>query len=266
VSKSGSGGQGSWWKAILIGLGLYVVSLVALVTTGNPVLFPTVVLIGNFLVPVAYVVFFYEREQLHETGFGTTAMSFVYGGILGVLAASFLEPVFARGMNPITAFVVGIIEEFAKILGVFVVARNRPHKLVRRGVVLGAAAGMGFAALESTGYAFAGFLQSQGSLSATLLITLLRGLLSPLGHGTWTAILAGALFRESDEGSYHINWQVLGAYVIVVILHGVWNLLPGLAGALLQSGWVGFAAQAIVGAVGLFILWRRWQEGESRST
>jgi RsiW-degrading membrane proteinase PrsW (M82 family) len=262
VARDSDGNGGSWWKTILIGIGLYVAGLVALITTGNPVLFPTVVLIGNFLAPVAYVVFFYQRQKLHEAGFGATAMSFVYGGVLGVIAASFLEPLFVQGMNPITAFIVGLIEEFVKILGVFVVVSNRPHDRVRNGVVLGAAAGMGFAALESNGYAFAAFMQSQGSLTATVMVTLLRGVLSPLGHGTWTAILAAALFRESERQDYHFNWHILGAYAIVSVLHGLWNLLPGLAGAILQNSFAGFAAQAVIGAVGLFILWRRWREGD----
>ena len=72
------------------------------------------------------------------------------------------------------------------------------------GLILGAAAGMWFAALESMGYAFTAFLSSQGSLSATVNMTLLRGILAPIGHGTWTAILASVLFREGSAGHFRI--------------------------------------------------------------
>ena len=42
----------------LVGFVLYVVGLGALILTANPNLFPTVVLIDNFLFPVTYVSFF----------------------------------------------------------------------------------------------------------------------------------------------------------------------------------------------------------------
>jgi RsiW-degrading membrane proteinase PrsW (M82 family) len=251
----------SWWKVLLIGFGFYAASVIALLLTGNPNLFPTVVMIGSFLVPVTYVSFFYERRHLSLVTMPTTAMSFVYGGILGVIAASILEPLLIRSLNIFTVFLVGVIEEFVKILGVLVVARRRRHDMELDGLILGAAAGMGFAALESTGYAFSAFMRSGGSLSATVLVTLLRGILSPLGHGTWTAILASVLFRESKAGRFRITLRVLGAYLLVVVLHGLWDGLPNVISALLSSGLDVFIGQAIVGGLGLFILWRRWREG-----
>jgi uncharacterized membrane protein HdeD (DUF308 family) len=56
----------SWWQILLIGLLLFVVGVVVFAVTGNPKLFPTVTLIGNFLVPVSYVAFFYERRHLSQ--------------------------------------------------------------------------------------------------------------------------------------------------------------------------------------------------------
>jgi RsiW-degrading membrane proteinase PrsW (M82 family) len=252
----------SWWKVLLIGFVLYVVGLAALIMTGNPNLFPTVVMIGNFLIPVTYVSFFYERRHLSRVTMSTTAMSFVWGGILGVIAASILEPLFIHQLNLLTVFVVGVIEEFVKILGVLVVARHRRHDLELDGLILGAAAGMGFAALESNGYAFSALINSGGSLSATVFVTLLRGILSPLGHGTWTAILASVLFREGKETRFRLNWKVLAAYFVVVVLHGLWDGLPGLIAALLSPGFDVFIGQALVGALGLFVLWRRWREAK----
>jgi RsiW-degrading membrane proteinase PrsW (M82 family) len=250
----------SWWRVLLIGILLYVVGLVVLGLSGNPNLFPTVVLLGTFMVPAAYVAFFYERRHLSNLSMPTTALSFFYGGVLGVFAASLLEPLFITRLDFFTAFEVGLIEEFAKILGVLVIARRLRHDSELNGLILGAAAGMGFAALESTGYAFSAFLRSGGSLSAAVFVTLLRGILSPLGHGTWTAILAGVLFRESAPGRFHFNRKVIGAYLTVVILHGLWDGLPGLITSFVSSGPDIFIAQAIVGVTGLFILWRRWRE------
>ena len=65
-------------------------------------------------------------------------------------------------------------------------------------------------------------------------VTLLRGVLSPVGHGTWTAILASVLFRESAAGRFRINGKVMGSYLTVAILHGLWDGLPGVVSAILS--------------------------------
>jgi Predicted membrane protein len=131
-----------------------------------------------------------------------TAMCFFLGGALGTIAASLLEPVFINELTFTTAFTVGIIEEFTKLIGVYLVAKHRKYNSMLDGIILGSASGMGFAAFESTGYAFTVFLQSGGSLSQTVFTTLLRGLTSPVGHGTWTAVLASVLLRESVQGRF----------------------------------------------------------------
>jgi RsiW-degrading membrane proteinase PrsW (M82 family) len=251
---------GSWWRVLLTGLLFYFIGLVVMILTGNPNLFPTVVMLGSFMVPATYVAFFYDRRHLSKLSLPTTALSFFYGGVLGVFAASLLEPLFISNLDFGSAFVVGLIEEFAKILGILVIARRWRHDSMMDGVILGAAAGMGFAALESTGYAFTAFLASGGSLSATVGVTLLRGLLAPLGHGIWTATLAAVLFRESKGGRFRMNRQVIGAYLTVVILHGLWDGLPILISNLVSSGVDVFIGQSVIATIGLFILWRRWRE------
>jgi RsiW-degrading membrane proteinase PrsW (M82 family) len=249
---------------LLLGLGLFVLSVVVFGLTSNPNLFPTVALIGNFLVPVSYVAFFYERRHMSQVTLVSTARAFFYGGVLGVLAAAVLEPVFIRRLTLLATFEVGLIEEAAKILGVFVVARHHRHDSEIDGVILGAAAGMGFAALESSGYVFTAFVESGGSLSALVLVTLLRGLLSPVGHGTWTAILASVLFREGRPTSFRLDRAVLGAYLTVSLLHGLWDGLPSVVAVIAGSGLDVFIAQGVVGVAGLIILWFRWREAVRR--
>jgi RsiW-degrading membrane proteinase PrsW (M82 family) len=256
---------GSWWRILLIGTGLFVLSVVVFALTGNPNLFPTVALIGNFLVPVAYVAFFYERRHMSQVTLVSTARAFFYGGVLGVFAAALLEPVFIRSLNFFSAFEIAMIEEFAKILGVLVVARHHRHDAEIDGILLGGAAGMGFAALESSGYVFTAFIDSGGSLSALVLVTLLRGLLSPVGHGTWTAILASVLFREGAPNKFRVNGAVIGAYVTVVVLHGLWDGLPAVISALTGSGTDVLVGQGLVGLAGLIILGFRYREAIRRA-
>jgi RsiW-degrading membrane proteinase PrsW (M82 family) len=93
---------------------------------------------------------------------------------------------------------------------------------------------MGFAALESMGYAFSTFLEVFAkaleagapqifSLLATIGVTALRSLLAPFGHGVWTAILSAVLFRESRANRFQINFSVITTYILVALLHGIWD-------------------------------------------
>jgi protease PrsW len=72
---------------------------------------------------------------------------------------------------------------------------------LRDGAIFGAAVGFGFAAYESSGYAFNAALTERGlDLRGLIETEILRGLLAPLGHGLWTSILAAVLFRAAARG------------------------------------------------------------------
>ena len=247
-----------WWKLLIIGLIIYVLGIVVLVLTKNPNLFPSIVLLGNFLIPVTFVAFLYEKRALSNVTMSMTLAGFFYGGFLGTFAAALLEPIFIHKLDFSAAISVGIIEEFVKILGVLVIFKSRDHDLELDGIIIGAAAGMGFAALESSGYAFTMFLRSGGSLSSTVYVTMLRGILSPLGHGTWTAILAGALLRESDPRKFRLNSRVIGAYIVVVVLHGLWDGLPYVIEMYTSSARAIIIGEGLVGSLGVLILIRLW--------
>lgn len=249
----------AWPQVLLLGLGLFIVGVAVLIATGNPNLFPTIVMLGNFLVPVTYVVFFFERGHLSEARLPMTALAFLVGGVLGVFAAALLEPLFIRRLDVFTAFGVGLIEEFAKMLGLLAVVRRSRSDSPLDGLIFGVATGMGFAALESSGYAFSAFLRTGGSLSFTVGLTLLRGLLAPVGHGTWTAILGAALFYARRTHRRLLSGPVIGAYLAVAILHGLWDGLPGLLAATVGPGPDILLGELLVGLAGLIILARRWR-------
>src|SRR6266436_1948963 len=112
-----------WLRALLIGLGLFIATTIVLVLTGNPNLYPTVILIGNFLVPIVFVAFLYDHRHLSTLTTETVATSFCIGGVLGVLGASVLEslvlPLAAnpnQGLSLGGGLIVGLIEEGSKLL------------------------------------------------------------------------------------------------------------------------------------------------------
>jgi protease PrsW len=253
-----------WLKTFVIALVFFLIGIGILFFSKNSNLFPPVVMVGCFMVPISYVAFFYERRHLSELRMPTMVLTFFYGGFIGVFAASLLEPLVIHKLTFLSSFEAGLIEEFVKVLGVFLISRGKCHDTELDGIILGAVAGMSFAALESTGYAFTAFLSSHGDLSATLLVVLVRGVLSPLGHGTWTAILAGILFRESNYGRFHLNLKVFGAYALVVILHGLWNSLPTSISHLTGSSFFVVVVEVLIGSVGLTILYFLWRDGVRR--
>lgn len=265
----------TWLRVLLVGLLLSVLYAALLFSTGNVHMIPAVVLLGNFLVPVTFVTFFYERRRDSQVTLPAVAGAFCWGGLLGTMLAAFVEhlllPRAAAGVSLPQAFQVGAVEELAKLLGVLAIAWRWPRDREQDGIILGAAAGMGFAALESSGYAFGQLLgigAKSGELSvgvaALLFVSTLRGLAAPFGHGVWTALLASVLFREQGGRAGGVR-RVVGAYLAVVVLHGLWDGI-GDIGALVPVSnpiariGVMLLVFAVVALGGMLALRRRWRE------
>ena len=266
----------SWIRVLLIGSCLFIIATIVMFLTGNPNLYPTVILIGNFLVPMVFVAFLYDHQHISALTPATVATSFCIGGVLGVLGASVLEslllpapPTPTHGLPLSSALVVGLIEEGCKIAAVALLAWRMPHTSQMDGLLLGGAVGMGFAALESTGYAFTAFLLSQGRVDASIATTVFRGLLAPFGHGVWTAILGAMLFRESGPRRFRITGPVILTYLFVSVLHGLWDGLPSTIYLVIPPGFsisVVTLILSVIGVVTLSILYRRAMFRQIQST
>ena len=80
-----------WPRIFVVGLALWVVSVLITLMTGNVALVPTLVLLGSFLVPVTFVTWAFERWRDEDVTTEIVVSAFVVGGLLGVLGASVLE-------------------------------------------------------------------------------------------------------------------------------------------------------------------------------
>lgn len=222
------------WRTVFgIGLVLWLASVLVTGLTGNLNMIPTVILLGSFLVPVTVVFWYLDHYQSAELSPWRVLSAFLVGGVLGVLAASVLEA-WLLSDGVLVYLGVGFLEELAKLLALLIVARGVMRHTVRDGIVLGAAVGFGFAALESSGYAFGALLVREGtqvrlSLGDLVFTELLRGVLAPVGHGVWTAIVGGVVFGASRNGRLRLTGSVVGAYVLVSLLHGLWDSMRGIA-------------------------------------
>ena len=265
------------WRRLLIGGStIWVLMLAAFLMTGNIAMLPAIALIGAGVVPFAVVLRYGER--LAGTGLilDDLIYAFLYGGAVGILIGGFMDAEVGRHVSRSTSLLsAGLVEEAAKAIALLVVAWRLPARSMRAGLYLGAAVGAGFATLETTFYALDGMQFSAGArlhtdagaVLAQLIVTeVFRGLLAPFLHITWTAILGGVIFSASRGATFRITPAVVGTYLVVAALHGLWDggipdIARAVAGATSAGGLavssllaVTLGGWALVLIVGLHIL------------
>jgi len=243
----------AWWAVFLIGLVMWAAAFVVARLTRNVILLPTIVLLGSFLVPVTAVIWYLDHDPSPALSPRRILVAFIIAGTFGVLGASLLE-YWLRSAGILGSLEVGLIEEAVKGVFIVVVALGIRQFHLRDGIVLGATVGFGFAALESSGYALASLFVVQGghlylSLTSVVVTELIRGVLSPFGHGMWSAILGAAIFAAAARhGRVRLSAIVIIAYLAVSVLHGAFDSINGIEGYVVVS---------LIGLIPLVWLWRR---------
>jgi len=228
-----------YWRAFLLGLLAYVAADLLVNLDLNRHAIPLVILLASALVPVTFVIFCWEEGAFADMPATIVGLTFVSGAVMGLLVAGFLEDLFLVDVPFVGPFIVGIIEEGAKAAAVIWFLRDSRLRSELDGLVLGAAAGMGFATLETAGYGFSRFLDgytnaltishasNSGALSAGIasmtVILILRMALAIFGHGAWTAIVCAAIWRERGPAVLRITGSVVVAFFISVTLHALWD-------------------------------------------
>jgi hypothetical protein len=109
--------------------------------------------------------------------------------------------------------------------------RGVNRKYILNGILIGAAVGAGFAAIESMDYAFfripAVFTQYGLDAEFTNYSLLLRGLYAPGGHVVWAALYGGALGMAKGAEKLHprhfLNKSFILCFGIAFALHFAWN-------------------------------------------
>jgi RsiW-degrading membrane proteinase PrsW (M82 family) len=225
-------------------------------------------LLASAIVPVTFITFCWEQNALADMPLPVVALAYLGGGVIGLLIASILEPILVvssatGGLSLPAAFMVGLIEEFAKVVPVLFFLRDRRLRTELDGVILGAASGMGFATFETAGYGFdnflTGFLHTLAQSSPVTVQTafnngiaamngalILRMALALFGHGVWTAIVCAAIWRYRQAPLTQQLGNIAIAFFTSVILHMLWDGVPVI-------GWV---FDAVVGLALLrFFIW-----------
>lgn len=201
---------------------------------------------------------------------------YLFGAIISVIAAVFLESlaisvlsvsgsIFSGGFwsyepyDPtleivILAVVIApLVEEWTKGWGVMTV-RNKLRE-PEDGLIYGAAAGLGFAAMENIFYNSSALL---GGFDVFLTTALTRAVASTLLHASASAVLGYGIALKYLNGAKGRRTSYLPYYLAAVVLHGLFNGFA-VAGEVWDHEAIPFIGliSASVLAIGMFLWMRR---------
>ena len=195
--------------------------------TNNLFLLPSMMFVGAFAVPISALMFFIESNVRRNISLYQIFRLLLFGGVAGVVWASLTwKFVGDANNNYVTAILAGLIEEPVKLAALWKCRSLLKHRYVHNGLLVGAALGAGFAAFESMGYAFVSLLK-HGEMKMESVI-LIRGVLAPLGHIIWTAIVCASLWRVKGDSQFRFGMffdkRFLRLAALPVVLHILWDL------------------------------------------
>ncbi len=253
-----------WFIVLVVGLVLFVLSIV-LLNSGVSILFPPTIILGAFLVPVTFTTYIGGFERGIDTGKhriippSTIVWSFIIGGAIGVTFAALIEFAALRKLGVGQLFGVGLIEETAKLILPLIIFFRSSFKTEADGLLFGIASGMGFAALETIGYGFTSFVQSNGNPGTVESLLIVRGLLSPAGHAAWTGLVCATIWYERVKAGHAVfNLFIVGAFLLAVVLHALWDIVG--SASLPAAATIG--GYAVLGGIGIsFLVYRMRQAG-----
>ncbi|MFG1738713.1 PrsW family intramembrane metalloprotease [Micromonospora chalcea] len=219
-----TGRRWAWVAVLLVGVGLHLLVLETLAGTGTVTFVPTLIVLGASVAPATFLAFTQGRPGHRRVPGPVVGVAAFLGGVIGVVAAGWLEYGTLHRLGVLPMAFVGLAEEAAKLIvpaGILLLWRR--HRSPAQGLVIGVASGAGFAALETMGYAFTAFVGSQGSLGAVERTLLVRGLTAPAAHLAWTGLTAAALFTFAAAPGGRRLAAFLLTFAAAVTLHTCWD-------------------------------------------
>lgn len=214
----------AWLLALVLGVLAYVATFVLMLLTGNPMMLPTVLLVGAAAIPLTVLLLAQSSRIGPLVPTRIVLVTAALGGLFAICAAGLEESIAGLLFGRASILLVGIIEESAKLV-VPLLVLALAHRVTRGGgIVIGIAAGTGFAVLETMGYGFAALLARDGGLGALDATLILRGILVPAGHVAWTGAICAALWYLV-ETSHKVRGVIalVAAYAGAIILHTAWD-------------------------------------------
>lgn len=178
------------------------------------------IFIGSLTVPASLLMFFFEINVYRNLSIMKIFEIFLIGGILAILATMILYDIIpiSNDMDLWAAFLVGFVEETAKLLIIIYYTNRLNTKYIFNGMLIGSAIGAGFSVIENAGYT-----------SQYGLITLLIRSWQTIGtHTIWAAILGAAVVIGKTTKNKFLIYDFstilfLRFYLFVILLHTFWD-------------------------------------------
>jgi RsiW-degrading membrane proteinase PrsW (M82 family) len=183
-------------------------------------------LLAAFMPSILWMVWLVKKAH-DRPGFAAILAMFIWGAVFSVIIAVILE-MLAPGFSPwayarstffLAVVIAPLAEEFAKPLGLRAVEMEIGH--ARDGIILGASAGLGFAATENLLYGQAAL--ADGGWMAFWAITVLRGIAACALHASATAMTGRGYAWASSEGRSVL--AVIPFFLLAVLMHGLYNYM-----------------------------------------
>lgn len=164
-----------------------------------------------FTPSLALLWYFYHKDKYEPEPKRYVIVTFLYGALFSTALAMFLENAvgyFIQRTAITMALTAAIVEEPAKALAIRIPYKAKQMDGIMDGVVYGVAAGLGFAATENLIYGL-------GFGAGT---TLVRALLPPLAHASWSAVIGvGYGLKAEGKGNLFIF------FFTAILLHFFWD-------------------------------------------
>ncbi|WP_395728674.1 PrsW family glutamic-type intramembrane protease [Nakamurella sp.] len=212
-----------WLVVLIVGAALFVVTRLTCQITGNPHLWPAYLFVGALIVPATVVSLADGMSADSDVGPVYLVVIATVGGVVGVVLAGLGEYGLQVAYGELPRIAIAVIEEASKLI-IPLVALLLVRRDAANGLIIGMAAGGGFAVIETLGYSGAAIVHAGNTLSDVDDILWERGLFAPATHIAWTGLAGCALgYAFQRRWSLAAILVFLGAFGSAVLLHSLWD-------------------------------------------
>jgi protease PrsW len=230
---------------------IFLSMIVALLMFASVGVVPAVIATVVAFVPaMIYLIPLIWLDRYDPEPFWLLALAFAWGALVAVVVSFILNTVigegtvmvaYSMGLSQIEAMRMGnfvgavisapVFEEASKGLGVLIllIFFRRYFDDILDGIVFAGVIALGFATVENVLYYGRGL--GGGGFGGLAVLFVLRGIMSPFAHVTFTAMIGigCGIARESHKTYVRILLPILG-YFAAVALHALWNGLAVIGG------------------------------------
>jgi len=266
-----------------IGIGVTIFAIIFLSIIVGLILFASLGIVPAIIAAVVafvpamfYLLPFMFLDRYDPEPLWLLALAFAWGALVAVLVSIVINTIVTivaavaaaiGGLPPELGEIVGavvsapIVEEGSKGVGLLIllIFFRRYFDDILDGIVFAGVIALGFATVENVLYYGRGLLS--GGLFGIALLFVLRGILSPFAHATFTSMtgIGCGIARESHKKFVRIVMPIVG-YIFAMSLHMLWNSMAFLSAIVISAtgltstcGVIGLGGDENLSLCGFFI-------------